>query len=255
MVAAAHARALYVHGHSVVHRLAPEAKVAATFLFILCAAITPRTAIWAFCVYAGLLAVIVVVAHIPLRFVIARLAVVLPFIVFAFLVPFVAEGERVRLLGIPVSVEGLWAMWNILAKAGIGATGSILLAGTTEVADLLKGLARLRVPSVFISITSFMVRYMELMADSLGRMRTAMVARGYDPRWLWQAKPIASSAGALFVRSYERGERIHAAMLSRGYTGVMPDLTGNPAMLSDWLKVLPLPLLGMVTATVALVMS
>ena len=146
-------------------------------------------------------------------------------------------------------------MWNILAKAGIGATGSILLAGTTEVADLLKGLARLRVPPVFISITSFMVRYMELMADSLGRMRTAMVARGYDPRWLWQAKPIASSAGALFVRSYERGERIHAAMLSRGYTGVMPDLTGNPAMLSDWLKVLPLPLLGMVTATVALVMS
>ena len=83
----------------------------------------------------------------------------------------------------------------------------------------MKGLARLRVPPVFVSIMSFMVRYMELMADSLARMRTAMTARGYDPRWLWQAKPIASSAGALFVRSYERGERIHAAMVARGIRG------------------------------------
>lgn len=235
--------------------MAPEAKVAATFLFVLCAAITPRAAIWAFGIYGTLLAAVILMARIPLRFVMARLAVVLPFIIFAFLVPFIAEGERVRVLGIPLSVEGLWAMWNILAKAGVGATSSIVLAGTTEIADLLKGLARLRVPPVFISITSFMVRYMELMADSLGRMRTAMVARGFDPRWLWQAKPIASSAGALFVRSYERGERIHAAMVSRGYVGVMPDLKGKPATVSDWLKAVPLPLLGMVTVTIALVMQ
>lgn len=250
---AADAKALYVHGHSVVHRLAPEAKVAATFLFVLCAALTPRTAIWAFGVYGTLLAVVVMVARIPLRFLIARLVVVLPFVLFAFMVPIIGEGERVRVLGIPLSLEGLWAMWGILAKAGVGATSSILLAGTTEVPDLLKGLTRLHVPPVFVSITSFMVRYMELMADSLARMRTAMVARGYDPRWLWQAKPIASSAGALFVRSYERGERIHAAMLSRGYTGVMPDLTGKPAEVSDWLKAVPLPLLGLITVTIAMV--
>ena len=227
--------------------------MAATFLFVLCAAITPRTAIWAFAVYGTLLAVVIALAGIPLRFVFARLAVVLPFVVFAFLVPVIGEGERVPVLGVPLSIEGLWAMWSILAKAGVGATSSIILAGTTEVADLLKGLTRLRVPPVFVSITSFMVRYMELMADSLGRMRTAMVARGYDPRWLWQAKPIASSAGALFVRSYERGERIHAAMVARGYTGVMPDLAGKPATVSDWLKATPLPLLGMVTVTIALV--
>jgi len=35
---------------------------------------------------------------------------------------------------------------------------------------------------------------------------------------------VARSAGALFIRSYERGERVHLAMLSRGYTGVLPDL-------------------------------
>ena len=33
---------------------------------------------------------------------------------------------------------------------------------------------------------------------------------------------LARSAGALFIRSFERGERVHLAMLSRGYTGRMP---------------------------------
>ena len=42
-------------------------------------------------------------------------------------------------------------------------------------------------------------------------------------------------------------------MVARGYTGVMPDLAGEPATVSDWLKAIPLPLLGMLTATIALV--
>ncbi|HRE03653.1 MAG TPA: CbiQ family ECF transporter T component, partial [Ilumatobacteraceae bacterium] len=49
------------------------------------------------------------------------------------------------------------------------------------------------------------------------------------PRWLWQARPIAASLGTLFVRSYEHGERVHLAMLSRGFTGSMPSLDDDPS--------------------------
>ena len=49
-----------------------------------------------------------------------------------------------------------------------------------------------------------------------------MTARGHDARWFWQARPLATSAGAMFIRAYERGERIHHAMLARGFTGSMP---------------------------------
>ena len=120
------------------------------------------------------------------------------------------------MLGVGVSLEGAWAAWNIGAKALLGATVSILLTATTGIPELLKGLTRLRVPAIFVCLISFMVRYLELIIGDLGRMRSGMAARCYRPRWLWQAKPLAAAAGSLFIRSYERGERIHAAMLARG---------------------------------------
>jgi cobalt/nickel transport system permease protein len=80
-----------------------------------------------------------------------------------------------------------------------------------------------------------------------------MIARGYDPRWLSQARPIASSAGALFVRSYERGERVHAAMLARGFTGEMPMLERSPATASQWIGASALVVVFALVAVAALV--
>jgi cobalt/nickel transport system permease protein len=113
-----------------------------------------------------------------------------------------------------------------------------LLTATTEVADIIRGLRVLRVPVLFISIATFMIRYLELITEEMGRMRMAMTARGYDPRWITQARPIATSAGALFIRTYERGERIHLAMLARGFTGEMPTLERPTVARSQWLTVL-----------------
>lgn len=250
---AGHAHALYVHEHSPVHRLAPEAKLVAAVLFVFAVAITPREAVWAFIIYATALGTVIAVARLPVSFVLARLLVVVPFIAFAFLVPFIASGEQIEVLGIAVSRDGLWGMWNIVAKATIGATVSIVLAATTEIPEMLRGMAVLKAPAPLTAIAMFMVRYLELVAGELGRMRVAMTARGYDPRWLWQARPIAASAGALFIRSYERGERVHAAMLSRGYTGTMPDLNQRRATGAEWRVASLLPVLGVVVAVLALV--
>jgi cobalt/nickel transport system permease protein len=249
---AGHAHALYIHGHSRVHLLAPEVKVAAAFSMVVAVAITPREAFWAFAVYGAILAAVAVMASVPAGFLAVRLTAVLPFVAFAFLIPFVASGDRVEVLGLSVSGEGLWSAWNILVKAVLGATTSILLVATTEVPEILRGMGKLKVPSVFVSIAGFMVRYLELIAEELGRMRNAMRARGYEPRWLWQAGPYASAAGTLFVRSYERSERVHAAMLSRGYDGAMPDVSSKPARGTDWAVAAAVPVLALAAAVVAI---
>lgn len=249
---AGHAHPLYVHGHSAVHRLPPEVKVVAAVAFVFAVAVTPRYAVWAFGVDAVVLAAVVAWSGIGVRFVLTRLTVVLPFVAFALLIPFVGSGEQVEVWGVALSREGLWATVNVLAKATLGATVSITLAATTEVPRLLTGLGRLRVSPVLTTIASFMVRYLELLADELGRMRVAMASRGYEPRWLWQARPVATSAGALFVRSYERGERVHAAMLSRGYTGTMPDLDEHRATARQWAVVAVAPFVAWSAAITAL---
>jgi cobalt/nickel transport system permease protein len=253
---AGHAHALYVHEHSPVHRLPPEVKVAAAFTFVASVAVTPREAMWAFGVYAVTLSTLVRIARVPVRFLLTRLVVIVPFLLVALLLPFVAVGERVEVLGIPLAVEGLWGAWNVAAKATLGASTSLLLAATTEVPLLLRGLERLRVPAVLTQIAAFMVRYLEVVVGEVQRQRVAMTARGYDPRWLWQSRAIAASAGTLFIRSYERGERVHAAMLARGYAGTMPPPLDEAATSArHWLAASLLPLVGVATASAAFVWS
>jgi cobalt/nickel transport system permease protein len=230
-------------------------KLAGLALFVTAVAITPRERVWAFGLYALVAMGAAARARIPIGFLSARLAGVLPFVLFAFFLPFIGTGERVEVLGIVMSRHGLWGAWNILSKALIGATAGIVVVATTEVPDILRGLSRLRVPAVIVAIAGFMVRYLGLIVDELGRMRMAMTSRGHDPRWLWQARPIATGAGAMFVRSYERGERIHAAMVSRGFEGVVPTLSRSPVGIAQWVGGLSLPVLCAITAIVALVGS
>ena len=73
--------------------------------------------------------------------------------------PLVGQGERVEVLGVALSVEGLWAAWNIVAKGTLGVATSVILAATTPVPELLRGLERLRLPAAFTTIAGFMVRY------------------------------------------------------------------------------------------------
>lgn len=143
---AGHAHALHVHGHSPVHRLAPEAKVVAVLAFVLSVALTPREALWVFALDAVALLVVARVAGVRYRFLFARMLVVLPFVLFALALPFVASGERTEVFGVSVAVEGLWGMVTILSRSLLGVAASVLLAATTEVPRILRGLERLRVP-------------------------------------------------------------------------------------------------------------
>ena len=239
---AGHAHALYVHEHSVAHRLPSHVKIAATFAVTVVIATTPNQQVLAFAGYAVLLALVARRSRIPGRFLVARLVVVAPFLLAALFLPFVASGPRLEVFGVSVAEDGLWGGFGLASRALLGTTASLLLVATTEVPDLLRGLERLRVPALLTQIAAFMVRYLEVIVAEVTRQRRAMTARGYDPRWFWQLKPLAAGLGVLFVRSYERGERVHAAMLARGFTGQLPALAEErPTPRSAWLVALSVP--------------
>nr|BFE86063.1 hypothetical protein GCM10020093_086640 [Planobispora longispora] len=143
--------------------------------------------------------------------------------------------------GLSLSLPGLWAAWNILAKATLGVVASVLLAATTEPRMLLLGAQRLRLPPLMVQIAMFMLRYMDVILDEMRRMRVARESRGFTARDVRHIPVVARSAGALFIRSYERGERVHLAMLSRGYTGSMPVIHDLTASARQWLAAGTLP--------------
>ncbi|MFI5807539.1 cobalt ECF transporter T component CbiQ [Streptomyces sp. NPDC051561] len=238
---AGHAHALYRHGHSPVHALPPHCKLAAVLAFVVLVVATPREAVWAFALYAVELAVVAYAARVPARHVLSRMLVEVPFVAFAVLMPFVAQGERVEVAGLSLSVSGLWGAFNVLAKATLGVAASVLLASTTDLRELLIGLQRLKLPPMMVQIASFMIRYGEVITGEMRRMSIARRSRGFEARGVQQWGVLAKTAGALFIRSYERGERVHLAMVSRGYTGVMPVIDEVTASREQWRYAAVLP--------------
>lgn len=242
---------LVVPGTSPVHRLRPECKLAATGLFVLAVVATPREAFWAHGAHAVAVVVVAAVARLPAGVLARRLVVEAPFLLFALALPFVGGGERTDVAGVALSVGGLWAMWAILAKATLGLAASVVMTATTPVPALIDGLDRLRVPRIFTAVAGFMVRYADVVVGELRRMRVARESRGHDARWLWQARAVASSAGVLFVRSFERGERVHLAMLSRGFDGTMPTVADGRATPAAWVASLAVPAVAAAVAVAA----
>jgi cobalt/nickel transport system permease protein len=249
-VGAGHAHLLYRAAESPVHRLSPQSKLVATVLFVVVVVLTPREAVWAFGLHALLLAGTAAAARVPTGLVLRRMVVEVPFVLFAVLMPFLSQGERVDVLGVSLSVSGLWAAWNVLAKATLGVVCSILLAATTDLRSLLVGLERLRMPTLMVQIMTFMVRYGDVIGDEMNRMRIARESRGFAGRDVRALPVLARSAGALFIRSYERGERVHLAMLSRGYTGSLP-LHGAATTAAQWRTALALPVAALLVAVTA----
>src|SRR5918994_2469277 len=247
-MAVGHSHLLYRHGDSVVHRLPAHAKVVSLLAFVLIVVATPRDRFWAFPACAALLAAVAVLARIPATFIARRMVVEVPFVVFAVLMPVVATGERSDVLGISLSDEGLLAGWNILVKGTLGVVASILLAATTDARALLVGLQRLRLPNRLVEIAAFMVRYGDVVTGEMQRMRVARESRAFQARNLGHLRVVAQGAGALFVRTYERGERVHLAMLSRGYAGAMPLVDTAPVGAGGWLTAAVLPLSAFIVA-------
>lgn len=223
-MAGGHAHPLYRQGDSALHRLAPEVKIVCLVVFVVAVVATPRETFWPFGVYALIIVSMWAVAKIPPAWVLPRMLIEAPFLILAVLLPFAEGGERVEFAGLQLSVTGLYAAWGIVVKGTLGVAASLTVAATTTARELPLALSRLGVPGTVISMLTLMIRYIDVLTTEANRMRMARISRGDSPRGLHQAGAIAKSVGALFLRSYERGERVYLAMLSRGYEGRIPEL-------------------------------
>lgn len=229
------------------HRLPAQVKIVTAVAFVFVVVATPRHLWQVFVGYALLVVGLVALAGLPPTTVLRRMMVELPFVAFALLLPFVGRGPQVAVGPLMLSEEGMWAAWGIVAKATIGVAVAVVLSATTPAADLVGGLARLGLPALLVQMAGFMVRYSEVVIGESRRMRTAMAARGLRARNVGAWPSVASGLGALFIRTYERGERIQMAMVARGFDGTARGWdTGVKAPAKVWVAAAVLPLSAVV---------
>jgi cobalt/nickel transport system permease protein len=237
----------YQNQATLAHQLDPRIKVVMVVAFILSNALLPDGAWLAYGAMGLLVLVAARVAQLPLSFLFKRSLIVLPFLLAAVTIVFTLPGTAVFSFSIgpwtlTATDAGLVRFASILIRSWLSVMAAIWLTATTSFPDLMHALRHLHVPQVLISIISFMYRYLFVMADEAGRLLRAREARsarlpgqqGSGGSLWWRAKVAGSMVGQLFLRSFERSDRVYNAMLARGYRGQL--LTMNPHQMTqqDW---------------------
>ena len=229
-------------------------KILTALAFIIVCVSTPITEWRAFIAYFIAIYAVSLIAKIPTPTLLLRSLIEIPFIFFAILMPFFGTGERFEAGPFNLYRESLLAGAGIVVKGTLGVLTAVILSTTTTAREILRGLEKLHLPKLMVQIAAFMLRYVNVISDEMERMKVARESRGFIATGLKDWKVIATAASALFIRSYERGERVHLAMLSRGYAGILPHDQSEGAPIKIWLQsfVLPLFALSVLISTIVI---
>ncbi len=199
-------------GQSICHRWPPLMKLSVAMSLILAATCTPVT----HGPLMGLIACAIFFVHslarIPLAYVARRLLFFWPPLLLMALSLPLSQGGRVG-----------WLMSaTIICRGTLSFTTALWLVNVMPFDQLLATLRRLRLPSILLAILALMYRFLFVLWDELDRMRTARQVRLFRQPNLWeQWRQGAQMLGRLLIRALDRAERVHGAMMARGWNGDM----------------------------------
>jgi cobalt/nickel transport system permease protein len=206
------------------HRLAPPTRILCVLLLLLAIVLTPNGQWLTWCVYGVAILGMLLISQVPLWVLCQRIAVESAFVGVVLLgTLFRTGGEVLWQWGwLQITTTGLMILGSVSFKALLSLLLLNMLTLTTPVPLLLQALAVLRMPPLLIAILASMYRYLGLLLEAFNAMRCAALSRNLMGRSHWQRLVVGNMIGSLFIRTYERGDRIYQAMLSRGYEGVPP---------------------------------
>lgn len=228
------------------HRADARLKFILTVAFILSISLLPTGSFVALGIAWVALLGVAALAHLTPWRLIRGSFVALPFVLAAVPLIFTKDGDpiatfEIAFMSLTISGEGLRIVATITLKSWVSVQAATLLVFTTPFHDLLEGLARLHLPKLMVAIISLMYRYLAVLTGEATRMmrarsaRSAHVPGARKPGMVWQARVVGNMVGALFIRSYERSERVYVAMQSRGYSGHIAHVHERPLPTSAWL--------------------
>ncbi len=206
---------------SPLHRLDPRSKLLALLGLILFLVISSRGLALKIPALGAFLVALILLSRVPLGYCLQRACLVLPFSLMA--VAAALGGSR---LPGSASSRGLsvLAAAGMVGKSYLSALAVLLLVATTRLPDLLKALEFLRMPGSLLMTVHFLYRYLFVLSEEAQHIRYARRSRSGAGRRSWRPglRAAGTAIAVLFARSHARAERIHRAMLARGFSGRLP---------------------------------
>ena len=213
-------------GDSLIHRLDPRVKIVVAFFYSVVVAVSNRFLVLMLALALGLC--IVLLARVPMRELLRRLFPVNIFIVFLWIfLPFTVTGDRLFSIGPLVGTrQGILYATEISIKSNAIVVVLIALVASTAIFTLGHAMHELRVPKKLVHLFFFTYRYIHVIHREYLRLVHAIKIRGFSPGTnMHTYKTFAYLVGMLLVRSSDRAERVHNAMLCRGFSGRLYSLS------------------------------
>jgi cobalt/nickel transport system permease protein len=236
----------YHDKESFLHRLDPRVKTVVTLIFILSNALLPDGA-WSAFIFAWLFVLAAnLLSKLGLGYTLKRSIIALPFALIAITVLFSIPGNPLTTFhflfwDFTITDAGLLRFVSILIRSWLSVQMAILLVAVTRFPDLIHALEHLRVPAVLTTVIAFLYRYLFVLTDEVFRLLRARESRSAAASGsrsgggvVWRAKVAGNMAGQLFLRSYERSDRIYNAMIARGYAGHLYTLNPHEMKSRDY---------------------
>lgn len=213
-----------------VHRIDPRSKIFVTIFFIFITVSFPKYELSGMLPLIIYPVVIMSLGRIPLENIGLKILAVSPFaIAIGIANPFIDQQIIMNIGNLGIS-GGTVSFISILIKFFLTVGTALTLIATTGFETMCAGLIRFKIPRVFAVQLLFMYRYIFVMFDEALRMIRSHSLRSFST--YPDIKIIGSLIGQLLLRSLNRAERIHNAMISRGFDGeirIMKTMKMRPA--------------------------
>ena len=201
-----------------VHKLDPRAKILTTFCFIVCVVSFDRYQISAMLPFLIYPAVLLAIGDLPLGYILRKIVIVVPFALLVGLFNPIFDRSVVMQLG-DINIWGGWvSCLSIFIRALLTASAAIILVAITGFPSICEALEKMKMPQTFAVQLMFLYRYIFVLTDEGVRTARARQLRTFGRRGMG-LRNFGSLVGHLLLRTWERAERIHMAMLARGFSG------------------------------------
>ena len=214
----------------------PLAKLCAALSTVVAISVFPVGGEWRYAAVLGMLAVIALFARVPLRYLLRRCLTAAPFIALSAAMPWASAVQG----GAEIALAVAWKAFSAVLLLS-------LLAATTPVEETVESLRRLGAPRGLALTAILMHRYLFVLLGEWQRVARARECRVGVRVRTGRLRIWANHAAMVFVRGWERADRVAQAMLTRGFRGEFPRLRRQRPSIRDILlgSMLPLAVLAL----------